>query len=91
MSNNESAGPGITPEVRREIVKWIVQAVFGLIGYGLILFLAAGRLDWIWGWVQLIILAGFLAAHPLLVGFDVGRDPGLDHGRAVHRADLSGR
>ena len=67
MSNDESAGPDITPEVRREIVKWIVQAVLGLVGYGLILFLAAGRLDWIWGWVQLIILAGFLAAHPLLL------------------------
>jgi protein-S-isoprenylcysteine O-methyltransferase Ste14 len=57
----------ITPRVRREIVKWIVQAAFGLVAYGLILFLAAGTVNWIWGWAQLIILAAFLAAHPLLL------------------------
>jgi protein-S-isoprenylcysteine O-methyltransferase Ste14 len=55
------------PEVRREITKWCLQAGLGLIGYGLLLFLSAGRLDWIWGWAQLIVLAGFLAAHPLLL------------------------
>ena len=57
----------ITPEVRRGIVTWIVQAALGLVAYGLILFLAAGRVDWIWGWAQLIILAAFMAAHPLLL------------------------
>jgi protein-S-isoprenylcysteine O-methyltransferase Ste14 len=59
--------PSITPQVRREITKWIVQAALGLVAYGVILFLAAGRVDWIWGWAQLIILAVFLAAHPLLL------------------------
>lgn len=67
MSNEESTAPGMTPEVRRAIAKWIVQAMLGLVGYGLILFLAAGRLDWIWGWVQLIILTAFMAAHPILL------------------------
>ncbi len=57
----------ITPQVRRGIVKWIVQSALGLVAYGLILFLAAGRVDWIWGWAQLIILAAFMAAHPLLL------------------------
>ena len=57
----------ITPQVRRGIVKWIVQAALGLVAYGLILFLTAGRVDWIWGWAQLIILAAFMAAHPLLL------------------------
>ncbi len=67
MSNDEFKGPRITPEVRRAIAKWIVQASLGVVGYGLILFLAAGRLDWIWGWVQLIILTAFMAAHPILL------------------------
>jgi hypothetical protein len=57
----------ITPEVRHEIVKWIVQASLGWVAYGLVLFFAAGRLDWIWGWAQLLIVAAFLAAHPLLL------------------------
>ena len=57
----------ITPQVRHGIVKWVVQAILGLVAYGLILFLAAGTVDWIWGWAQLIVLAAFLAAHPLLL------------------------
>jgi protein-S-isoprenylcysteine O-methyltransferase Ste14 len=57
----------ITPQVRQQITKWILQAALGLVAYGLILFLAAGRVDWIWGWAQLGILAAFLAAHPLLL------------------------
>lgn len=57
----------MAPEVRREITKWITQAALGVVGYGVILFLSAGRLDWIWGWVQLAVLAAFLAGHPLLL------------------------
>jgi protein-S-isoprenylcysteine O-methyltransferase Ste14 len=67
MSNHFFNRHEISPEVRREIVKWIVQAALGLVGYGLVLFLAAGRADWVWGWAQLIVLAAFLAAHPLLL------------------------
>lgn len=67
MRNGAPAKQEIRPEARREITKWISQAFLGLIGYGLILFLAAGTVDWIWGWAQLVILAAFLAAHPLLL------------------------
>ena len=56
-----------TADVRREVAKWIIQAALGWVAYGLVLFLAAGRVDWIWGWAQLIVLAAFLAAHPLLL------------------------
>ena len=57
----------ITVEARRGIIRWIVQAILGLVAYGLVLFLAAGRIDWLWGWAQLVVLAAFLAAHPLLL------------------------
>jgi hypothetical protein len=56
----------ISPQDRREIVKWIVQSALGLVGYGLLLFFSAGRLDWAWGWALLIVLEAFLAAHPLI-------------------------
>jgi protein-S-isoprenylcysteine O-methyltransferase Ste14 len=59
--------PEISPETRRAIVKWIVQAALGLPAYGLLLFLAAGRLDWVWGWALLAVLAAVLAAHPLIL------------------------
>jgi len=67
MTGNASDRHEITPETRRAIVKWIVQAAFGPAGYGLILFLAAGRLDWIWGWALLGVLTAFLAAHVLIL------------------------
>lgn len=59
--------PAISPETRHEIVKWIVQSALGLVAYGLLLFLVAGQLDWVWGWALLIVLAVFLAAHPLIL------------------------
>ncbi|MFN2291633.1 MAG: methyltransferase family protein [Anaerolineae bacterium] len=57
----------VPPQVRRGITKWIFQAVFGIVGYGLILFLAADTVGWIWGWAQLIVVAAFLMAHPVLL------------------------
>jgi protein-S-isoprenylcysteine O-methyltransferase Ste14 len=38
-----------------------------MVGYTLILFLVAGRWDWVWGWALLGVIAAFLAAHPLLL------------------------
>jgi len=62
-----SSRPEISPETRRAIVKWIVQAICGLPAYGLLLFLSAGGVDWIWGWALLIVAAVVLLAHPLLL------------------------
>ena len=57
----------ITPEVRRQINKWVIQAAVGVLGYGFVIFLAAGTLDWVWGWVLLAIMTALMAAHPLLL------------------------
>jgi protein-S-isoprenylcysteine O-methyltransferase Ste14 len=57
----------MAPEVRRAIVKWCVQSALGWCGYALLLFLSAGRLDWVWGWALLGVVAAALAAHPLIL------------------------
>ncbi len=67
MSGKAPVKPEIKPETRHAITLWIVQSAAGLVGYGLILFLAAGRLDWLWGWILLGVLAAFLAAHVLIL------------------------
>jgi protein-S-isoprenylcysteine O-methyltransferase Ste14 len=67
MQNNISRDHSITPEERRRIVLWIVQSILGVIGYGVVLFLSAGRLDWVWGWCLLGLLAAFLAGHVLIL------------------------
>lgn len=67
MVQNTSTGHETTPETRRAIVKWVVQSALGVVGYGLVLFLVADTLDWVWGWVLLGVIAAFLAAHPLIL------------------------
>lgn len=57
----------MTPETQRAISKWIIQAAFGLVCYGLILFLASGNLAWIWGWALMATLTAFMASHPLIL------------------------
>jgi hypothetical protein len=67
MDAGDAHRKAITPSARRAILKWIVQSMGGVIAYGVLLFLAAGRLDWVWGWVLLALLAAFLIAHPLIL------------------------
>ena len=74
MKENAPSGPMVSPQVRRAAVKWLVQSALGLVGYGLLLFLPAGRPDWAWGWVLLGIVAGVLAGQLLLM---VVINPGL--------------
>jgi len=74
MNEQTSARSERTTEVQQGIVKWGIKATIGLIIYGLILFLSAGTLNWIWGWIFLGVLAIHLIAHPLLL---VPRNPEL--------------
>jgi protein-S-isoprenylcysteine O-methyltransferase Ste14 len=64
----------VTPEERRRILRWIVQAALGVPLYGLVLFLPAGTWTWLWGWALLAVYAAVIAAHPLIL---VPIDPGL--------------
>ena len=63
-SNDVSAG------VRR----WALRGLFAKLMVGLILFLAAGRLDWAAGWVYLAVFIAFDLATALVV---LPRHPGL--------------
>lgn len=57
----------MAPETRRAIIKWSVQSFFGIVGYGVMLFLCAGGLHWTWGWALLGIISAFMAAHVLIL------------------------
>jgi protein-S-isoprenylcysteine O-methyltransferase Ste14 len=65
---SESTRTRKTPQqIRRNIVLWCVQAAAGLVGYAVVLVLAAGSLHWLWGWVLLALTAALLAAHVLVL------------------------
>ena len=57
----------LSTEDRKTILKWCLQAAFGLAGYAAILFLAAGTWDWVWGWVFIGLMGIFLASHVVLL------------------------
>jgi protein-S-isoprenylcysteine O-methyltransferase Ste14 len=59
--------PQMLPQTRSAIVRWSVQSALGMVGYGVLLFGAAGTLSWVWGWAILALVASFLAAHPILL------------------------
>lgn len=54
-------------EVRRGIVSWIVKALFGLVLFALLIFLLAGRWDWVWGWVFIGLMAAASVANVLIL------------------------
>ena len=67
MGTSKETRREITPGMRRAIAAWMIQAALGVPGYGGILFLAAGTMAWIWGWVLLGVLTAVLVAHVLIL------------------------
>jgi protein-S-isoprenylcysteine O-methyltransferase Ste14 len=67
VSGKASTRDEVAPKLRRAIVKWIVRTIVGTVVYSLILFLSAGRWDWVWGWALLGVLVALMAAHPLIL------------------------
>jgi len=64
MSTNTSVKKQeMTPEVKRGVVSWIVKAIGGLVFFAALLFLSAGTLSWVWGWVFLGLFAVASIVH----------------------------
>lgn len=59
--------PGHQPETTLTIVRFLVREAMGLLMLAAILFLAAGRLDWVWGWA-LVGITFLWASATALVG-----------------------
>jgi protein-S-isoprenylcysteine O-methyltransferase Ste14 len=52
---------------KRGVVRWCIRETMGIVMAGAILFLSAGRWDWLWGWATLIPLALWVGATALAV------------------------
>jgi protein-S-isoprenylcysteine O-methyltransferase Ste14 len=57
----------LTPEIKSKILSWVRGAIFGIVAIAVIMMLAAGSLDWIWGWVYIALLTLAMAAHVIVL------------------------
>jgi len=53
----------VPPEIKNKILSWVRDTVLGMAGIAILLGLCAGKWDWLWGWVFLILLTAAMASH----------------------------
>jgi protein-S-isoprenylcysteine O-methyltransferase Ste14 len=86
MSNLVSPQPDQKPSLERSGIRRIVQVLVSILLIGALLFLSAGRLDWLWGWL-------FLAAFFLLMlasAFVMSKSPDLINERGRRAENIKG-
>jgi protein-S-isoprenylcysteine O-methyltransferase Ste14 len=83
MTNDDLTG-GIRDmqEIKRGVARRIVQVALLVVFQALVLFLAAGRLDWVWGWVYIGV---YLVVAPINAVFLLRYSPGTIADRAEAR------
>ena len=67
MSTATQLEHGMSPQVKRGVIRWSVRETMGVVMLALLLFLAAGTVDWIAGWAVVIITAGWVIATAIVV------------------------
>lgn len=53
--------------IRRGVTRWVIRESMGVAFAAALLFLAAGRWDWVWGWVLVAIYAVWVAAQAIIL------------------------
>ena len=67
MSTETQLEHGMSPQVKRGVIRWAVRETMGVVMLALLLFLAAGTVDWIAGWAMVIVMAGWVIATAIVV------------------------
>jgi len=70
--------------IRLGLLLWVFRETFGVIFVAILLFLTAGTVDWIWGWILVILYAIWTIANGLIIG---RRNPELLVERATRHKD----
>jgi len=74
------------PSLERSGIRRIVQVLVSVLLIGALLFLSAGRLDWLWAW---LFLAGWLLLM-LMAAFVMRKSPGLINERGRRAENIKG-
>jgi protein-S-isoprenylcysteine O-methyltransferase Ste14 len=67
MSTTTQVQHGMSPQVKRGVMRWAVRETMGVIMLGVLLFLAAGTTNWLAGWAMVIIMAGWVIGTAIVV------------------------
>ncbi len=67
MSSATQVQHRMSPQVKRGVTRWIVRETMGVVMLAMLLFLAAGTVNWIAGWTMVIIMAGWVTATAIVV------------------------
>jgi protein-S-isoprenylcysteine O-methyltransferase Ste14 len=67
MSTAAQVQHGMSPQVKRGVTRWVVRETMGIVMLALMLFLAAGTVNWIAGWAMVIIMAGWVIGTAIVV------------------------
>lgn len=57
----------MSPQVKRGVTRWMIRETMGVVTLALLLFLAAGTLNWIAGWAMVIVMAGWVIGTAIVV------------------------
>jgi len=67
MSATMQVQHGMSPQVKRGVTRWAIRESMGIVMLALMLFLAAGTVDWIAGWAMVIVMAGWVIGTAVAV------------------------
>ncbi len=67
MSTATQVQHSMSPQVKRGVTRWVVRETMGVVMLAVMLFLAAGTVNWIAGWAMVIVMAGWVMATAVVV------------------------
>lgn len=67
MSTTTQVQHGMSPLVKHGVTRWAVRETMGIVMLALMLFLAAGTVNWLAGWAMVIVMAGWVTATVIVV------------------------
>src|SRR5512139_3316177 len=67
MSTATQVKHGMSSQVKRGVTRWAIRETMGIVMLALLLFLAAGTVNWIAGWAMVIVMAGWVIGTAIAV------------------------
>ncbi len=67
MSTATQVQHGMSPQVKRGVTRWAIRETMGVVMLAVMLFLAAGTVNWMAGWAMVIIMASWVMATAIVV------------------------